>query len=324
MTDIRVARELADSGIAFQNPGAYEKTQGYRDQSLTWVMPTTGWIHVDVVDSWAGIDWPMNQIHTGCLRANKMEVGEAYNFLFKLAADLEFCRSKFNDEYSEIITGTRFVWTTEQDNIIPPNAVLDLMASIYTCPDCGEPIGRKLVRSISHAEVPIEQRVTLWQRFCAWLGHPIVTMQSQPRVVTSYEEDPELLAKWQCAAGHRGYDAVSGLYHTKTLPPRPMAYGDPKSGPDDMTPQAVEEHVRAKTTMEVNGIGMGCAIWRKALFSEVSEPWFQTVQKESASGIGGGTQDLFFCKKAKAETGARFGVHCGVRVGHVDKNGRRF
>jgi hypothetical protein len=64
--------------------------------------------------------------------------------------------------------------------------------------------------------------------------------------------------------------------------------------------------------LEVNGIAMGFAIFRKDIFKQVSKPWFDTASTH--------TQDIFFCQKAKAEAGARFAVHCGVLVGHLDVN----
>lgn len=114
---------------------------------------------------------------------------------------------------------------------------------------------------------------------------------------------------WVCADGHRGYDAVSGLYFMKTDPPTPMAFGDP-SDPSDFKPRPIRAAIESGATIEVNGIAMGIAVWRKDLFRRVSQPWFTTTQEN--------TQDIWFCKKAKAETGARFGVHCGVQSGHLD------
>ena len=185
-----VASDLAEQGVAFKNLDMYEETKGWLDQSFSWGIPTVGkFIHWDVVDSWDMVDMPMNQSRTGRLRAKNMEVGEAYNFLFRLCVDEEFCRRHYGPEYSAMIQATRFVWTTEHDNVLPSNAVTGLMAAIYTCPDCGQTITD--------------------------------------------------LDGWMCPMGHHGYDAVSGLYFTKTIPPRPMAYGNPKNGPDDFKCQPV-------------------------------------------------------------------------------------
>ena len=268
VVNYRVAGEMSADGMAFRNPGAYEKTRGWLDQSLTWVVATRGMYPAKVVDSWDMIDWPMNQAKTGRLTAIGMEVGDAYNHLFKLATDYDLCVKSYVPQYARIITGTRFIFTTEEDNIQPSNVITGLMAAIYECPDCVDEI-------------------------------------------INFED-------WTCPNGHHGYDAVSGLYYTKAIPPRPMAYGNPKNGPDDFKPQPVEEAVKLKATIEVNGIGMGCSIWRKGLLKKVSEPWFKTIDNDAETGSGGGTQDLYMCRKAKEEAGARFGVNCNVKVGHIN------
>jgi hypothetical protein len=269
------AADLADKGAAFQHLDEYEKTKGWLDQSLTWIVPTRGMVDIRVVEAWDNLDWPMNQARTAKIVARGFEVGAAYNYLFRLALDREFAGEKYHPGYADIMTGTRFVLSMEDDNIPKSDAVLKLLAAIYTCPDCGKDIA------------DVEQ--------------------------------------WTCPEGHRGFDAVSGLYFTKSIPPRPMAYGNPKNGPDDFAPQSVKQAVADGTVLEVNGIAMGCAIWRKELFRKVSQPWFETVQTDSAAGTGGNTQDLYFCKKAKDEADARFGVHCGVKVAHLNtKTGEIF
>jgi hypothetical protein len=121
---------------------------------------------------------------------------------------------------------------------------------------------------------------------------------------------------WECPDGHRGLDAVSGLYWTKDIPAMPMAYGNPKDTELRFEPQDITAAIDAKATVEVNGIAMGFTLYRKELFSRVSRPWFQTE--------AGVTQDLWFCKKAKEEAGARFAVACGVTVGHITMDGRLF
>lgn len=123
-------------------------------------------------------------------------------------------------------------------------------------------------------------------------------------------ERPINAKTWECPNGHKGLDAVSGLYWTKCLPSRPMAYGDPKNDVFDFRPISVGPAIQEGRTIEVNGIAMGCAIFRKELFNRVSRPWFTTT--------AGATQDLYFCEKAKKEAGARFAVNCAVRVGHMD------
>jgi hypothetical protein len=260
-------KSLHEGALGFRTEilDTFEHTKNWLDQSVTWCIPMkTGMFHVKIAESWDQISWPMNTQRSFRLITIGLEVGEAYNNLFKWATDDAAAEEKFTREGADIIASTSFVLTTEEDNIIPRDAIESLFASLYVCPDCGEEINGK---------------------------------------------------SWECANGHHGYDAMSGLYMTKSIPTRPMAYGDPKKDPNDFRPQSVKRAVSEGETIEVNGIGMGCAMWRKELFSRVSEPWFATE--------GGTTQDLYFCRKAKKEAGARFGVNCGVKVGHMDfKTGR--
>jgi hypothetical protein len=77
------------------------------------------------------------------------------------------------------------------------------------------------------------------------------------------------------------FDGVSGLYFTKGDINMPMAYGDPNkfasTGVLEFTPRDVADCVRAGRVMEVNGIAMGCSLYRMSLFREIPPPWFVTV-----------------------------------------------
>ena len=121
-------------------------------------------------------------------------------------------------------------------------------------------------------------------------------------------------------AGH--FDAVSGLYFTKGDINMPMAYGDPaeytRTGALDFRPRDVRECLAAGKVMPVNGIAMGCALWRMDLFREIPAPWFVTLNDVvEGQGIACGTQDLTFCANA-VRRGKRFAVDMRVRVGHYD------
>lgn len=119
------------------------------------------------------------------------------------------------------------------------------------------------------------------------------------------------------------YDAVSGLYFTKGEYNMPMAYGDPAkfaaTGELEFAPRNVAEALKQGQVMEVNGIAMGCALWRMDLFREMPQPWFVTVDDMLDNKPVGFTQDLWFCKEAKRK-GRRFAVDCRVKVGHMDLN----
>jgi hypothetical protein len=70
--------------------------------------------------------------------------------------------------------------------------------------------------------------------------------------------------------------------------------------------------------MAVNGIAMGCALWRMDLFRQIPKPWFVTVADYLPDrGLVSFTQDLYFCEKA-VRAGKRFAVDFRVRVGHMD------
>lgn len=118
------------------------------------------------------------------------------------------------------------------------------------------------------------------------------------------------------------WDAVSGLYFTKGEINMPMAYGDParfeSTGVLEFTPRNVTEALASGQVMPVNGIAMGCALWRMDLFRQVPSPWFVTVADiVNGSTIEAMTQDLYFCREAR-KRGHRFAVDCRVRVGHLD------
>lgn len=122
------------------------------------------------------------------------------------------------------------------------------------------------------------------------------------------------------------YDAVSGIYFTKGDFNMPMAYGDPdhyaRTGELEFRPRDIREALQRGSVMPVNGIAMGCALWKMDLFRRIPKPWFETVADWSPEKGGQcGTQDLVFCGKARRATPpARFAVDFRVKVGHLDIN----
>lgn len=120
------------------------------------------------------------------------------------------------------------------------------------------------------------------------------------------------------------YDAVSGIYFTKGDYGMPMAFGDPeeysKTGVLNFKPRKVSEGIKNGNIMPVNGIAMGCALWRLDLFRQIPKPWFVTVNEfQPGVGVSNITQDLWFCANAK-RAGKKFAVDLRVRVGHLDIN----
>ncbi len=129
------------------------------------------------------------------------------------------------------------------------------------------------------------------------------------------------------------FDGVGLLYYTKGDDPQPMAYGNPLLPFDsprgmDFSARDVSDAVMEGGLIEVNGIAMGCSIYRMDLFREMPGPWFITLNEwdtEEHALISGGeprmgkamTQDLAFCERAR-RLGKRFAVDCSRRVGHLD------
>jgi len=120
------------------------------------------------------------------------------------------------------------------------------------------------------------------------------------------------------------FDAVSGLYFTKGEYGMPMAYGDPeeylRTGVLDFKPRDVREALKRGHVMPVNGIAMGCSLYRMDMFKEIQGPWFVTLNDVVPDkGVACFTQDLYFCEKA-VKAGKRFAVDMRVKVGHLDVN----
>jgi hypothetical protein len=155
------------------------------------------------------------------------------------------------------------------------------------------------------------------------LAHPVL---SKFKYVMTMEDDnlplPDAPIKLLDSIDAGPLDAVSGLYFTKGGLNMPMAYGDPKSyletGVMDFKPRDVVKALSSGNVIEVNGIAMGCAVWRMDLFREFEPPWFVTVNEYIPfQGTACITQDLFFCERLR-KAGKRLGVDLRVAVGHMD------
>lgn len=118
------------------------------------------------------------------------------------------------------------------------------------------------------------------------------------------------------------FDAASGIYFTKGDYNMPMAYGDARefneTGVLSFRPIDIRAALEKGQIMEVNGIGMGCALFRMELFRQIPPPWFVTVNDIIPDrGPCSYTQDLNFCERAR-RAGKRFVVDMRVKVGHMD------
>lgn len=117
------------------------------------------------------------------------------------------------------------------------------------------------------------------------------------------------------------FDGVSGLYWTKGEINQPMAYGDPahymRTGELEFKPRDVRQALAYGQVMPVNGIAMGCSLYRMDLFRDIEAPWFVTLADVVNGSPQAFTQDLYFCRNAVSK-GKRFAVDMSVKVGHID------
>jgi hypothetical protein len=165
-----------------------------------------------------------------------------------------------------------------------------------------------------------------YNRMIEWvLAHDIL---GKYKFVMTVEDDntlpPDAHIKLLESIDTGPFDAVSGLYFTKGDINLPMAYGDPKefarTGRMDFRPRDVRKALETGNVMEVNGIGMGCALWRMELFRQMTAPWFVTVADVVPDkGPISITQDLYFCERMR-RAHKRIAVDLRVRVGHVDRD----
>ena len=118
------------------------------------------------------------------------------------------------------------------------------------------------------------------------------------------------------------FDVMAGIYFTKGDVNMPMAYGDPeeyrRTGVLDFRPRDIRAALSGGQIVEVNGVAMGCTLYKMDVFRSSEPPWFVTVADVvEGKGAMGFTQDLYACQQWR-KAGKRLGVDTRVRVGHLD------
>lgn len=171
----------------------------------------------------------------------------------------------------------------------------------------GDEVGKAYDKMVSN--VLTHPELGTWKYIMTIEDDNIIPPDAHIRLLESIEFGPK-------------FDAVSGLYWTKGDINMPMAYGDPdeyaRTGILEFRPRDIREAVRRSQLVPVNGIAMGCGLWRMDMFREMEPPWFVSCSDVLPDkGPVSFTQDLWFCKNARA-AGKRFAVDCRVRVGHMD------
>lgn len=185
-------------------------------------------------------------------------------------------------------------------------APMNQARAFFIC--AGDEVGQAYNRMV--ANILNDPTLSQWEYILTLEDDNIVPPDAHIRLIESIE----------------GRDAVSGIYFTKGEINAPMAYGDPETyratGVLDFMPfgpQRVSQAIADGKVVDVNGIAMGCALWRMDLFRKIPAPWFVTVADLFPDGAKAFTQDLSFCERA-TRAGCRFGVDFRVKVGHLDIN----
>jgi hypothetical protein len=222
----------------------------------------------------------------------------------------------------------------EAVHLLPSSTYKDC-STIVICPTRGT-VHWKVIQSWQSLIAPMNQKKVMlfctggevgkaYNEMIVWiLNHPEF---SKWKYIMTVEDDniqpPDAHIKLLESIDAGPFDAVSGLYFTKGDVSMPLALGNPNefraTGRLDFKAQNVVEGLQRGAVMEVNGIPMGCSLYRMDLFRYVPPPWFVTLNEYGEGGSRCYTQDLSFCERAK-KLGKRFALDLRVKVGHLDVN----
>lgn len=115
----------------------------------------------------------------------------------------------------------------------------------------------------------------------------------------------------------RNVDVVETLCLSKQKPPYPIMFKELGSGP------MIDWYDNVGELFQVAGTGMGAMLVKTRVFEQISEPWFEVIDKPTKLWDGTVTarmtQDIYFCKKCTA-AGIPVYVDTGVCCGHIDVN----
>lgn len=109
------------------------------------------------------------------------------------------------------------------------------------------------------------------------------------------------------------WDAISGVYATKTEPPEPLIFGGEPGSTGTYWDWKMGD------IFPIWGAGLGCSIIRVSSLKKLKEPYFAFT--EASDGITHESQgeDLYFYKKL-ADAGGKVMCDGNVICGHMDRN----
>lgn len=144
-------------------------------------------------------------------------------------------------------------------------------------------------------------------------------------VLPLYDAITKLVYRARCFPKH---DIFSGVYCSKSSPPEPLIYTDTGLGPhwDWTVGDVIHEGIV--------GVHSGLTLIRLSLFDrmeyDTDNPLYKTREKtmhHDKQGLHsvGGTEDLYFCRRAIEEADAKILVDTSVLAGHINnKSGQIF
>lgn len=258
----------------------------FKDRSMIVICPTRGAIPTEVCETWPSLAWPMNQRRNGPMFAKGYDVASAYNAL--IAGILEH----------PILKSWKYVFTFEDDNILPYDAPLRLMETMEAGPQ-GDPEGavdfqgRPLVQEWAGVSGIYFTKDALHSPMA--YGDPVSYRKTgktnyYPVDLSAVKEGQHLI---ECNGIAMGC-ALWRLDYFRRVP-----------GPWFMT---VEDRIM------VNG---------QLLTPDEAQPFVEADPQGDFKKLA--TQDIYWAERAVREVGARFVVDLRVHVGHLDTStGRIF
>ncbi len=164
----------------------------------------------------------------------------------------------------------------------------------------GKEVGEARCSAVAHAR-------ELGCEFLFFLDYDVLVPQKAlHRLVVDAQNNPDI-------------DVFSGVYCVKMEPPVPLIYKDRFGNGAfwDWTPGDF-------LVDGIVGCGMGCTLIRLSLFDRLGNsediPWFKTVHDvhpETETNVFV-TEDLWFCRRAVEEAGAKIAIDTGILCAHID------
>lgn len=109
------------------------------------------------------------------------------------------------------------------------------------------------------------------------------------------------------------WDAISGVYATKTEPPEPLIFGG------DVGSTGAYWNWKMGDVFPIWGAGLGCSLIRVSAFDKLEEPYFAFTESTDGVSHSSEGEDLYFYKNL-VEAGGKVMCDGNVICGHMDRD----